>query len=174
MGDDRLLSCLLGAVQSWPLRQCGMSPIVDLHRQRASVKQQFSIILTDAILVSKRNGRSEAIDRELGAKLRAVRIFLCVSQAELGMAIGISSQQIQNYELGRYRIAASTLQVLGNALGVHPGLFFLLDMPAPSGGIADLRSAMRMAAAVQRISSVSQRERLSIAIDKICQESLPG
>ena len=151
----------------------GSSSIFRLHRQGFEVDQQLSATSTDATLVSRRNGRSEDFDRELGAKLRAIRIFLCVSQAELGLAIGISSQQIQNYELGRYRIAASTLQDLGDALGVHPGAFFL-EMPAPCGGIADLRSAMRMAAAVQQIPSVSQRERLSTAIDKICQESVPG
>ncbi len=68
----------------------------------------------------KRNARSRDFDRELGAKLRAVRVSAGMNQTAIGKAIGVSFQQVQKYESGTDRVAAATLQKLGDVLGMHP------------------------------------------------------
>ena len=68
--------------------------------------------------------RTPEAEVAIGARLRALRVAAGMSQTTLGEVIGITFQQIQKYEKGKDRIAASTLQVLAAALGVHPGSFF--------------------------------------------------
>ena len=122
-----------------------------------------------AKLAPKRNGKSSGFDRELGAKLRAARLSAGINQTALGIAIGVSFQQIQQYELGQVRIAAGALQAFGEVLGIHPGDFFD-EVAAPIARVADLREAIRMAAAVQRISNLSTRERLTALIEGFGQD----
>lgn len=72
-----------------------------------------------------------AVDSYVGQKIRARRIFLRMSQTELGDAIGLTFQQIQKYEKGANRVGASRLQQISDALGVSPFYFF---EGAPTGG----------------------------------------
>jgi transcriptional regulator with XRE-family HTH domain len=65
-----------------------------------------------------------AVDTHVGQKMCARRIFLGMSQKELGDAIGLSFQQIQKYEKGMNRVGASRLQQISVALGVSPIYFF--------------------------------------------------
>jgi len=65
-----------------------------------------------------------AVDTHVGQKICARRIFLGMSQTELGDAISISFQQIQKYEKGANRVGASRLQEISEALGVSPTYFF--------------------------------------------------
>lgn len=71
----------------------------------------------------KANG-PDPIDVAVGARIKARRRLLGISQAELGNAIGVSFQQIQKYEKGTNRVSASGLQRMGTALGVQPTGFF--------------------------------------------------
>ena len=87
-----------------------------------------------------------------------------MSQGQLGVAVGITFQQVQKYENGRDRIAASTLQGLAQALGVHPGSFFD-DTPVPVGKIPDVKSAMRIAERVQRVRDPVIVQRLMALVD---------
>jgi transcriptional regulator with XRE-family HTH domain len=72
-----------------------------------------------------------AVDTHVGQKIRARRIFLGMSQTELGDAIDLSFQQIQKYEKGANRVGASRMQQISDALGVSPFYFF---EGAPTGG----------------------------------------
>lgn len=65
------------------------------------------------------------IDREVGARVRARRRGLGISQAALGDAIGISFQQVQKYENGANRISASSLVAIADVLKTKP--YALLD-----------------------------------------------
>lgn len=60
-----------------------------------------------------------AIDVEIGQRLRQARIRRCLSQTELGAAIGVTFQQVQKYEKGESRIALSTLAQLRTALQIE-------------------------------------------------------
>ncbi len=78
----------------------------------------------------KRPGRKRGsnaynpIDVHVGARLRARRTLLGLSQTALGDAIGISFQQLQKYEAGSNRISASRLYELSKNLDVDIGYFF--------------------------------------------------
>jgi transcriptional regulator with XRE-family HTH domain len=65
-----------------------------------------------------------AVDTHVGQKICARRLFLGMSQTELGDAIGLSFQQVQKYEKGVNRVGASRLQQISDALGVSPSYFF--------------------------------------------------
>jgi transcriptional regulator with XRE-family HTH domain len=64
------------------------------------------------------------IDVHVGARLRARRTLLGMSQTALGDAMGLSFQQLQKYEAGSNRISASRLYELSKLLDVDIGYFF--------------------------------------------------
>jgi len=64
------------------------------------------------------------IDVHVGARLRARRTLLGMSQTALGDAIGISFQQLQKNEGGSNRISASRLYELSKLLDVDISYFF--------------------------------------------------
>lgn len=64
------------------------------------------------------------VDSQVGARMRARRLVLGISQEDLGKAVGVSFQQIQKYEKGANRIGASRLQKLAHALQVSISYFF--------------------------------------------------
>ena len=66
----------------------------------------------------------QQVDRFVGARLRLRRKLLHRSQTWLGDAVGLTFQQIQKYEKGRSRIAASRLWSLSRALDVPVSYFF--------------------------------------------------
>lgn len=58
-------------------------------------------------------------DRRIGAIVTQRRNKLGMTQAGLGAQIGVTFQQVQKYERGVNRIAASTLLDIADALGCH-------------------------------------------------------
>ncbi len=111
-----------------------------------------------------RNTKSVDFDREMGARLQAVRIATGITQTKLGQAVGVSFRQVQKYETGRDRITAGTLKTIGEVLRVHPGEFFG-ETSASSANLAELREAMSIAAAMQKIKSAPVRKRLTALIE---------
>ena len=116
--------------------------------------------------------RTPEIEIAIGARLRALRVAAGLSQAALGEVIGVTYQQIQKYECGKDRVAASTLQMLAGALKVHPGSFFGGEMPSPVGDIPDVITALKGAEGLQRISNAKLRIRLETLIDTLADD--PG
>ncbi len=64
------------------------------------------------------------IDVHVGARVRARRTLLGLSQTALGDALGITFQQQQKYETGSNRISASRLYGLSKLLDVDISYFF--------------------------------------------------
>jgi transcriptional regulator with XRE-family HTH domain len=62
--------------------------------------------------------RPDPIDVDVGARIRARRISLGLSQTRLAKALGLTFQQVQKYERGDNRVSASTLVRVGRALDV--------------------------------------------------------
>jgi transcriptional regulator with XRE-family HTH domain len=60
------------------------------------------------------------IDAQLGARIRARRGEIGMSQEQLAGAIGVSFQQVQKYEKGINRVAVSTLVDICDALALTP------------------------------------------------------
>ncbi len=64
------------------------------------------------------------IDKHVGSRVRMRRLMLGMSQTKLGDALGITFQQVQKYEKGANRIAASRLEHISNVLQVPIPFFF--------------------------------------------------
>lgn len=60
------------------------------------------------------------IDREIGQRIRLARKQAKLSQSELGQSIGVTYQQVQKYENGTDRVAASRLVHIAAVLQVPP------------------------------------------------------
>ena len=68
--------------------------------------------------------RSSDVDHHVRKRIRERRREIGMSQEKLGNALGISFQQVQKYELGINRVAASRLWDIAKALEVDVGYFF--------------------------------------------------
>ncbi len=68
------------------------------------------------------------IDIHVGSRVRLRRTMQGLSQEKLGVALGITFQQIQKYEKGANRIGASRMQQIATVLQV-PVSFFFEDAP---------------------------------------------
>ncbi len=64
---------------------------------------------------------ADQTDVQIGATIRARREELRVTQAQLAKAIGLTFQQIQKYEKGTNRVAASTLLRIADVLDCSVG-----------------------------------------------------
>jgi len=60
--------------------------------------------------------RHPQLDAAIGARIRARRRQLGLTQSELAERLGVSFQQVQKYEQGANRVAASTLVAAAAAL----------------------------------------------------------
>ena len=58
------------------------------------------------------------INRNIGRKIKKIRVNLGISQIALAEKIGLSFQQIQKYEKGSTKISVMRLQQISEALGV--------------------------------------------------------
>ena len=65
-----------------------------------------------------------AIDLHVGDRIRARRIEIGMTQTELATEIDVSYQQVQKYESGRSRVAASRLALIAKRLQIAPSYFF--------------------------------------------------
>ncbi len=64
------------------------------------------------------------VDVHVGGRVKARRMLIGMSQEELGKRVGVAFQQIQKYEKGRDRIAASRLWQFSLILGQPISWFF--------------------------------------------------
>ena len=62
----------------------------------------------------------DGVDRAIGARVRARRRSLSMSQSDLAERLGVSFQQVQKYERGANRISGSTLVAASRALQRRP------------------------------------------------------
>src|SRR4028118_1271106 len=64
------------------------------------------------------------VDKQVGARIRARRQALQISQTALGEAAGITFQQVQKYENGGNRISTGRLAQIAETLEVPVAYFF--------------------------------------------------
>lgn len=67
---------------------------------------------------------TDSIESSLGATLQRLRLSRGLNQTELGRRLGVSLQQVQKYESGRDRMAASTAFRIAEILGVEVGALY--------------------------------------------------
>ncbi len=108
-------------------------------------------------------GRPRPVDVHVGSRLLSRRKMLGISQVKLGAAIELSFQQVQKYERGTDRIAASRLYQLGNVLDV-PVSYFFDDMPPEIAQTGQRRpfGFSESEAAVYDVDTLAKRETLQL------------
>lgn len=67
---------------------------------------------------------SHPVDAHVGRKLKQIRTLKRLSQTDVARQLGLSFQQIQKYEIGSNRVAASRLFELAQIFDVTPSYFF--------------------------------------------------
>ncbi|MBD3665935.1 helix-turn-helix domain-containing protein [Sulfitobacter aestuariivivens] len=67
---------------------------------------------------------SHPVDIHVGRKLKQIRTLRRFSQTDVARKLNLSFQQIQKYEIGSNRVAASRLFELAQILDVPPSYFF--------------------------------------------------
>lgn len=67
---------------------------------------------------------SHPVDVHVGRKLKQIRTMRRLSQTDVAKQLNLSFQQIQKYEIGSNRIAASRLYELSRILDVPTSYFF--------------------------------------------------
>ena len=65
-----------------------------------------------------------AVERHISWRIRERRTVLGITQQHLGERIGVTFQQIHNYETGISRVSAGILGRIAEALGVEVGHFY--------------------------------------------------
>lgn len=84
---------------------------------------------------------ANAVDRRLGQRVRTRRLEIGMSQEKLADLLGVTFQQVQKYEKGINRIAASRLFDIAAALDVPISNFFEGLTSARVGGVAEAPAA---------------------------------
>jgi transcriptional regulator with XRE-family HTH domain len=118
--------------------------------------------------------KADAIDRQVGVRVRMQRVALKMSQQQLAAELGISFQQVQKYEKGSNRIGASRLRRLAEILQV-PVSFFFEDFPVSGRKQAPLPSyisdfltsadGLALTEAFMRIRDARQRRCIVILVE---------
>lgn len=80
---------------------------------------------------------ANVIDRRLGQRVRTRRLEIGMSQERLAELLGVTFQQVQKYEKGVNRIAASRLFDISAALDMSVARFFEGLSAARAGGVAE-------------------------------------
>lgn len=70
------------------------------------------------------NRSPTALDKQIGRRMRHARLAMGMTQTDLAHQSGIKFQQIQKYETGVNRVAASRLSLIATNLGVNLAYFF--------------------------------------------------
>jgi transcriptional regulator with XRE-family HTH domain len=79
----------------------------------------------DCTAASRRSsGRTQDIDRHVGARVRERRIMMGLTQQQLADLIGVTYQQAHKYERGINRVSAGRLYEIAQVLSVPVGYFF--------------------------------------------------
>jgi transcriptional regulator with XRE-family HTH domain len=80
---------------------------------------------------------ANSVDRRLGQRLRARRLEVGLSQEKLADLLGLTFQQVQKYEKGVNRMAASRLLEIANALDVQVASFYEGLSASTASGVAE-------------------------------------
>lgn len=122
------------------------------------------------------------IDQHVGSRVRVRRAVLGLTQEKLGLALGLTFQQVQKYEKG-----ASRLQAISKVLEVPPSYFFegateiLGDTPGFADGsrtfVPDLvttSEGLALNRAFARIIDPKVRKRLVDLVIQIAESQADG
>ena len=109
---------------------------------------------------------SHPVDVHVGRKLKQIRTMRRLSQTDVARELDLSFQQIQKYEIGSNRIAASRLYELSRILDVPTSYFFEgLDADMRAGGEGD--PSMQIVTALAAIKDENVKSRIVTFIEDV-------
>jgi len=115
------------------------------------------------------NKSPHAVDLQVGANIRLLRLRSGVSQESLAERLGITFQQVQKYEKGANRISASRMVMVCRALGCQIGDLFNGTEDVSLGSGADVallpagdRQSRASIRASQLLDAIPRRQRTAV------------
>ena len=106
--------------------------------------------------------RAQDVDRHVGARMRARRVMLGLTQQHLAELIEVTYQQAHKYEKGINRIAAGRLSMIAQALGVEIGYFYEGLATKPEGLKATPQQRLMLELARNFVALPSRRHQEAI------------
>ena len=91
---------------------------------RSSSSSESDASLHALVSTRRSTGRTQDIDRHVGARIRERRIMLGLTQQQLADLIGVTYQQAHKYERGINRVSAGRLFEVAQVLSVPVTYFF--------------------------------------------------
>ncbi|NNE52364.1 MAG: helix-turn-helix transcriptional regulator [Sulfitobacter sp.] len=106
------------------------------------------------------------VDAHVGRKLKQIRTLRRMSQTDVARKLNLSFQQIQKYEIGSNRIAASRLFELSETLDVPPSYFFE-GLNQISGDQPKQDTGMEIVSALAAIKDAAIKNRIVTFIEDV-------
>jgi transcriptional regulator with XRE-family HTH domain len=103
--------------------------------------------------------RTNQHDRAIGARIRARRRELGLSQSALGEALGVTFQQIQKYENGKNRVSGSSLMRMCEILASTPEDLLGTKPQRNSGNAVNLLNDRSVRRALEAIQALPEKKR---------------
>ena len=107
------------------------------------------------------------VDVHVGKRIRHRRWMIGMTQQQLADKVGIKFQQIQKYETGANRVAASRLWEMAEALDVSPAYFFdgLLENgdSEPAGDVLNDKEALQLMRSYYAMPQAQRRQIFELA-----------
>jgi len=119
---------------------------------------------------------ADTFDKLIGERIRARRTELGLTQEQLAAGLDVSYQQIQKYESGASRIAASRLVALAARLDA-PVTYFLGGAELGGQGSESgprQRTALELARRFAQIESEPVRVGMASLVRAVTERALPG
>jgi len=102
---------------------------------------------------------TDPVDVFVGQRLRSERLARGMTQTDLGVAIGVTFQQVQKYEKGANRISASMLVRAASAMGIAAADLFPTSTDAPASAPKDVRTIRGGAALIDCFTEMKPSQR---------------
>jgi len=129
---------------------------------RPSVSSAETDGLRAAAPSRRSTGRTQDIDRHVGARIRERRIMLGLTQQQLADLIGVTYQQAHKYERGINRVSAGRLFEVAQVLSVPVSHFFDgLEQESERGISPRERMCLELARNFAQIPNERHQEALS-------------
>lgn len=106
------------------------------------------------------------VDAHVGRRLKQARTLRRYSQTDVARKLDLSFQQIQKYEIGSNRVAASRLFELAKILDVTPGYFFE-GMEDDAAQVAQKDPTMEIVSAIASIKDDGIKTRILTFIEDV-------
>ncbi|WP_299025290.1 helix-turn-helix transcriptional regulator [uncultured Sulfitobacter sp.] len=107
------------------------------------------------------------VDVHVGRKLKQIRTLKRFSQTDVAQRLGLSFQQIQKYEIGSNRIAASRLFELAQIFDISPSYFFEGIEGSMQNSIDKQDSGMEIVQALASIKDETVKSRIVTFIEDV-------